>query len=98
MSVTITVCFPRSVVNVATYLIVKNVYSGAKCEEPQEIHYTTMSGVLSVKPYNETAREKAQNPASFIVFTGSDLTQAKLKDWLRDCAPKVCQPFCCTLK
>ena len=55
-----------------------------------EIHYTTMSGVLSLKPYNETPKDRTLNPGNFMVFMGSDLTQAKLKDWLRECAPKVC--------
>ncbi|XP_053407607.1 dynein axonemal assembly factor 9-like isoform X1 [Mercenaria mercenaria] len=63
-------------------------FTGAKPEESIELHYTTMSGVLSMRPYSETAREKAQNSSNFMVFTGSDLSQPKLKDWLRDCAPK----------
>lgn len=54
-----------------------------------ELQYTTMSNVMTIRPYTETAKEKAQNPGNFMVFTGCDLTQAKLKDWLRDCAPKV---------
>ncbi|KAL4231523.1 hypothetical protein ACF0H5_009104 [Mactra antiquata] len=56
--------------------------------EPMEVRYTTMNGGMIIQQYNETPREKTQNPGNFMTFTGYDLTPVMLKDWLRECAPK----------
>ena len=54
-----------------------------------EVRYTTLSDVLVLSPYTETAREKTQAQGNVIVFTGCNVSQVTLKDWLRECAPAV---------
>lgn len=64
-------------------------FTGGKPDEVSELQHMTMSGITIVKPYTETAQERAAITAgNCLVFTGCQLDVAKLKDWLRECAPQ----------
>jgi len=72
--------------------------SDSKTSEYMEVRYTTLSDVLVLSPYTETAREKTQAQGNVIVFTGCNVSQVTLKDWLRECAPAVsinCSMYMC---
>lgn len=71
------------------YRVILIAVSDSKKQDYMEVRYTTLSGTLVTSPYTETAREKTQAQGNIIVFTGVQLDQSKLKDWLRDCAPPV---------
>lgn len=71
------------------YRVILTAVSDSKKQDYMEVRYTTLSGTLVISPYTETAREKTQALGNIIVFTGVQLDQTRLKDWLRDCAPPV---------
>ena len=56
----------------------------------KELHYITMNGSLTIQPYTEVVKDRNSGSGIFVTFTGVQLQEAKLKDWLRGCAPQVC--------
>jgi len=66
-----------------------NIPEDTKPAESVEVRYTTLSGRLVLSPYTESPRERSQATGSVMVFTGCRLSQAKLQEWLQDCAPPV---------
>lgn len=48
-----------------------------------------MNGALTIQSYTEVAKERSSVSGNFVTFTGVGLEEAKLKDWLRGCAPQV---------
>ena len=48
-----------------------------------------MNGSLTLQPYTEVVKDRNSGSGNFVTFTGVQLQEAKLKDWLRSCAPQV---------
>ena len=46
-----------------------------------------MNGSLTIQSYTEAGKDRVSG--NFVAFTGVQLEEAKIKDWLRSCAPQV---------
>lgn len=57
-----------------------------------EVSYNTIRGSLNVTPEQDQPLNVAPKDSSsscFLIFDGLDLTEDRLKDWLRRCAKQV---------
>ena len=66
-----------------------NLFPNIGETEVKEIRYTTISGSLTIQPFTDIAKDRSSQVGNFVTFTGVDLQETKLKDWLRSCAPQV---------
>ena len=66
-----------------------NLFPNIGETEVKEIRYTTISGSLTIQPFTDIAKDRSSQVGNFFTFTGVDLQETKLKDWLRSCAPQV---------
>ncbi len=60
-------------------------------DEMYEVQFAVLSGYLSLTPTDAASvvDEKSSSPQSVMVFTGCDLNEDQLKDWLRSCGKQV---------